>query len=138
MRHALSLCFVGLVLSCYAELARPVCRASNDLPEPADCFRIANAMVIEAIRDKRRYRWGKDLLDSPTTRKLPHTWGPSPGHGPCSFTLDVLPWHDDRSQAEMTLMDVAFAARKIASRCLWPEGEQRPRIGYNLYVRGCL
>ena len=138
MRHALSLCFVSLLLSCYAELARPVCRPSSDLPEPADCFKISNAMVLEATRDKRKYRWGKDLPDGPTTRKLPHTWGPLPGHGPCAFTLDVIPWHYDRSQAELTLMDVAYAARKIVSRCLWPTDEQTPRIGYNLYVRGHL
>ena len=134
MRHVLSLCFVSLVLSCSAELARPVCRASDNLPEPADCFSIANAMVLEAIRNKKTYRWGKDLPNSPTTRKLPHSWGPSPGHGPCSFTLNVLPWHYDGSQADLTLMDVAFAARKIASQCLWPKDGQRPRAGYNLYV----
>ena len=112
--------------------------APSEIPSLYACVRLSNQIALASFHDRRVYTWGRHLRDTPTTRKLPHTWSlppDAPGdEGECVYTADVLDIYDEgRSQGTFTLMDVALQMRRLYKACLPVEENPRnPRIGYAL------
>lgn len=138
------LCLTALVLLvpllAPCALAEVECRsaAPSQIPSENACRAIANQIALEAFRDRTLYTWGRHFRDTPTTRKLPHTWHLPPDtpadYGECVYTVDELKVYSNRgAEGRFSLMDVALQMRRIYRTCLpVEESERNPRIGYAL------
>ena len=91
------------------------------LPVPAHCQILVNGLAYAStLPDGRTYKdWGRDVPNTATTVKLPKVfWLSRRGPSTCALDLDVIP--DDLSAAEnFTLRDVATAAERMLSICLY-------------------